>query len=390
LVAAALFSLCPLHVWYSQEVRTYSLQTLLVSLSYLFLLLSLERRQPWHWVLYSLTSALSLYTQYTSCLALVAQNLYVLAGLRRDREALKGWVLSQASIAVLFSPWIPSLRRHLSLRLSEFWIPPLTLRDPLDFFSLLSGSLLTGTGARGTSTLLSLLLLGGFTAALLQTRPDRPRAVLLLTWFFVPFFLLLLFSLKQNLFLARAILFIVPAFALILGGGMSLSRTSWTRDSAAVGLGLLALFNLYALWNYYSAENWWVKSPLREMSALVGREFRQGDLVIHFSRFSYRPFQYYLGDRVVQGLIQETENTPALFQVMGDSRLPAEREHFRRIWLVLQHDFQHPGLDLRLLQWMNQHHHRLRIVHDSRNLFVGLYERRSAELVPPQDSPSRP
>jgi hypothetical protein len=74
---------------------------------------------------------------------------------------------------------------------------------------------------------------------------------------------------------------------------------------------------------------------------------------------------------------------PRQFRVIGESRLPADTTAFRRIWLVLYPDFQQPGLHLRVRDWMDQHHRRLRVVHESSNLFVALYERRDAALTPP-------
>jgi hypothetical protein len=82
-------------------------------------------------------------------------------------------------------------------------------------------------------------------------------------------------------------------------------------------------------------------------------------------------------------LVVETENFPGLFRIIGDSRVPNDTAQFRRIWLVLYPDFQQPGLHQRVLDWMNQHHTLRRVVYDSRMLYVGLYDRRDAELTPP-------
>ncbi|HEX8231118.1 MAG TPA: glycosyltransferase family 39 protein, partial [Chloroflexia bacterium] len=50
LVASAVVSLSPLHVWYSQEARQYALTFLLVTLSY-YALLSFYREPRWGWAL---------------------------------------------------------------------------------------------------------------------------------------------------------------------------------------------------------------------------------------------------------------------------------------------------------------------------------------------------
>jgi hypothetical protein len=245
------------------------------------------------------------------------------------------------------------------------------------------------------------LLLTVALTVLFRDKEARPRALLLTLWLFVPPVLLVLVSLGQNLFLPRVILYIAPAFALLVGWGMTRMPS---RVIAVAGIGTLVAFNLFALQGYYFDDNWWVKSSMRDMSAKVASEFRPGDIVIHSSRFSYRPFQYYLactdrigagrltgaGDSVMQGLLVETENFPGLFSVIGDSRLPNDTAPFRRLWLVLYPDFQQSGLHLRVLDWMNQHHTLRRVVCNSRTLYVALYDRRDAELTPPRRDLAQP
>jgi len=399
LLAALLLALCPLHVWYSQEIRMYALQTLLVCLSFLFMFLALERPKPAWWVLYVVATALSLYAQYTSFLALVAQNLYVIAAARRHKESLRRWVLAQGIVAMLFMPWLAQLLAHLQEKARGYWIKPLTWDMPVKFFALLSGSNLTDTGAHWPAIGISLLLLAVALVIIFRDKEARSRALFLTLWFFVPLTLLVLVSLGQNLFLPRVILYIAPAFALLVGWGMAreFTPTASGRAIAVAGIGTLVAFNLFALQGYYFNDNWWVKSALREASAQVAGKFQPGDIVIHSSRFSYRPFQYYLartdqigagrqtgaGDCITQGLVVETENFPKLFGVIGDSRLPNDTAPFRRVWLVLYPDFQQPGLHERVLDWMNKHHALRRVVYDSRTLDVALYDRRDAALTPP-------
>ncbi len=383
LLAALFLALCPLHVWYSQEIRMYALQTLLVCLSFLFMFLAWERHRPMWWVLYVVATTLSLYAQYTSFLALAAQNLHFLLTQRKRSGNWRAWLLSQACIALLFASWLPFLIAHVMERTGGFWIRPLTWVMPVRFFALLSGSNLTDTGARWPAIGISLLLLAVSLTVLFRDKETRPRALMLTLWFFVPLMLLVLVSLRQNLFLPRVILYIAPAFALLIGWGMVRLHASQHRVLATVcGCGLMA-FNIFALQGYYFNDNWWVKSPLREASAQVTGKFQRSDIVIHSSRFSYRPFQCYIGDRVTQGLLVETENLPGLFRVIGNSQLPKDTAPFRRIWLVLYPDFQQPGLHQRVLDWMNKHHTLRRVVCDSRRLYVALYDRRDAALTPP-------
>jgi hypothetical protein len=117
----------------------------------------------------------------------------------------------------------------------------------------------------------------------------------------------------------------------------------------------------------------------------IAAEFRAGDIVIHSSRFSCRPMQYYLGNGVAQVLLVDADaGSPRLLRVIGHHELPSDTAMLRRVWLVLFPDFQQPGVHLRVLEWMDQHHARQQVVINQSNLFVALYERRDATLVAPR------
>lgn len=383
LLGAALLAISPLHVWYSQEIRVYALQTLLVCLSGLFMVHSLERGKWWRWGLYVLTTGLSLYAQYSSFLFLCAQNLYVLLLLRKHKERLMQWAFSQAAVIVLFYPWLRTLYTHLHSSSAQSWLPPMRPGDPLHFFSLLSGSVVTHPGAWRLFASISALLLVGAACVLLRKRSERRHyAALLAMWFLVPFVLLIILSLKKNIFVARAVLYVVPPFCLLIGWGASRARAPTARYAAGSALGLLVILNLNALWRYYSPENWWIKSAVREVCAKVGNKLQDGDIVVHSSKFSHRPFQYYLKGRLAQGAIIKTADTPRLFQAIGDYEFPKHTEHFKRIWLVVQRDFQYPGVDQRVGGWMDRHHRPLRTIHDSSSPKVYLYEKVHPELAP--------
>jgi hypothetical protein len=125
-----------------------------------------------------------------------------------------------------------------------------------------------------------------------------------------------------------------------------------------------------------------VKSDLREAAGKLAKEFQAGDVVVHITESSLRPFQCYLGDGVGQGVIAPPVYQPHLFRVTGDGRLPQSTRGFRRIWLVLYPDQFHPNLAETTRDWMNHHHHFVRAPYDSSTVFVGLYERQDPQLVP--------
>jgi len=381
-LSATFLSLCPLHVWYSQEIRMYTLQTLLVCLSFLFMVRALRERRAMPWVSYVIFTALSLYAQYVSVFAVVAQNVFVAVYHRKDRRALRHWLLSQCAVALLFAPWVPSFMTQMKIVTGSSWSPPLQFRQILGFLWLLSGTYLGDPRARYVSVFVTAAVFVLAVVTLIRRTESRQTGALLALWFVLPIVLLALQSLNQNRFLPRALVFTTPAFALLVG--CAAAQTCKTTARLAMGLGAITLLvaNMSALRNYYSSENAWVKSDLRVAAGKLAGEVRPSDIILHTSEFSYRPFEYYLGTNIAQGVITAPVYLPHLFRVTGDGRLPQSTNGFQRIWLVLYPDFAHPGVADKDHGWMDQHHHFLRVLHDSSTAFVGLYERRDSQLAP--------
>jgi uncharacterized membrane protein len=382
LVAGLLLSVCPLHVWYSQEVRMYALQTLLVCLSFLFMVLALRQPRAVFWVGYSVFTALSLYAQYVSLFVIIGQNVFVAIYYWRDRTKLLCWFLAQGVVVLLFAPWLPGFVSQTRMTMASGWSEPLQLRRVLGFLSLFSGANLGDQGARKLSILITAAAFMATIVALLRNRESRQILVLLLLWFVVPIVLLALQSLNQNRFLPRVLVCTVPALALLLGCAAAQTGKATARALVVFAVVALLSANLCALRNYYFSENAWVKSDLREAAGQLAREFQAGDIVVHTSEFSYRPFEFYLGNGVEQGVATSPVYLPHLFRVTGDGRLPSSMDGFHRIWLVLYPDHFHPDRAEKTREWMDQHHHFVQPLHDSSTVFVGLYERKDAQLVP--------
>jgi uncharacterized membrane protein len=382
LLSASILSFCPLHVWYSQEIRMYTLQTVLVCLSFLFMVRALREGRTMSWAGYVIFTALSLYAQYVSVFAVVAQNVFVAVYHGKDRRTLRRWLLSQCAVALLFVPWVPSFVTQMKIVTGSSWSPPLQLRQILGFLWLFSGTYLGDPRGRHVSAFITAVVLVGAVVMLIRRAENRPTGTLLVLWFALPIVLLALQSLNQNRFLPRALVFTTPAFALLVG--CAVAQPGKTAARLAIGFGALALLaaNLYALRNYYSSENAWVKSDLRVAAGKLVGEFRTGDIIVHTSEFSYRPFEYYLGTNVAQGVIRAPVYLSHLFRVTGDGRLPQSTGGFQRIWLVLYPDQFHPEIAEKSHGWMDQHHQFVRALHNSSTVFVGLYERRDPQLAP--------
>jgi len=110
LVASALTAFAPFMVYYSAEARGYAVMMALVTLSTLAMLLAVDDRRPWAWVLYAASSCAAVYTHYTSVFVLGAQLLWLLWA---HPEARRPALIATAAAAAAYLPWVAGFRNDL-------------------------------------------------------------------------------------------------------------------------------------------------------------------------------------------------------------------------------------------------------------------------------------
>ncbi|MDP2937469.1 MAG: glycosyltransferase family 39 protein [Dehalococcoidia bacterium] len=117
-VLGALFlSMAPMHVWYSQEVRMYSLLTFLGLVSTVSLTRLIKGAKPVWWVVYASSALAGLYTHYGMVGLLVVQGLWlVFWRMNRDIELrfLISWLVSLGVLFLGFWPWLPVLLANIA------------------------------------------------------------------------------------------------------------------------------------------------------------------------------------------------------------------------------------------------------------------------------------
>ena len=250
-----------------------------------------------------------------SLYAVVAQNVFVAIYYWRDRQKLRYWLASQCvglapvgSLAACFR--LPNEDGH-----GQFVAGAAGDRPGTGVLLALRVARISGiTHGRLVSVAITIVALIVPAVVLWCRRESRQISVLLALWFVVPVALLVLQSLNQNRFLPRVLLCTTPPLALLLGCAMTQPGKMVARAVLIFTAIALLAANLYALRNYYFLENRWVKSDLRDAAGKLAKEFRAGDIVVHMTESSFRPFQWYLGDGVGQGVINPPVYQPHLFR----------------------------------------------------------------------------
>ncbi len=249
LVAALVLALAPLHLWYSQEARMYTLLGLFVTLALLALLGAAGAWSPWWVVLCGGAALLALYTDTTALYALVPLAFVGLA-LFRDRPR-RGLALAGACGAafLLFAPWAirnaalsgTAARRgasYLDVSAAQLGMSALALLG-VDSGGYYWGDPVTPwnawPAARPFIAALATLVAGG--AFLLVARRARLVATTIAALTAALCGVATLISLLTPAFADRTLLPALGGWALLVGAA---TRAGGRRARALVGVGLVA------------------------------------------------------------------------------------------------------------------------------------------------------
>ncbi|HVM96210.1 MAG TPA: glycosyltransferase family 39 protein [Candidatus Acidoferrales bacterium] len=264
LLAAALLTLSPLHIWYSQEARWYTLWILLSMLSYWSLLRAWQLPSWRTWLLYALFTALSIYTFVLSFLVMASQGFSTLL-LARQRGGLRfaGAILAaQVAAVIAAAPVFWLILNTLGLTTGTPR-PQLLAQIPYTFFVYAAGYTVGPTvtslhSLPGVSRLFienpSILFFGLVFAALVLLGLARLRQwptamIVLVPWLFGPLLLTALLALVSHVtFQARYSSAALPAFLLVVAAGIEGLHSGRLRIAAVV---LVVLACATSLSNHY-------------------------------------------------------------------------------------------------------------------------------------------
>lgn len=220
LIAAILLATAPLHIYYSQEARMYSFAAFAATFSFFLLIQFINKAAHSFW-LYSLGIALVLYSDYVAYLIIVPQIVYVLIVEKRLLKKLFlaffiGGLLALPTLLILPSQFIYGI--HLADRIGGWKeaVGAATLKNYL----LLPVKILVGRISIDNGIIYSAVI--GLTAIPYlflfiksKFRFDKNNFWLLL-WLIIPVVLAILISPFIPIFSYFRLLFILPAFYLLV------------------------------------------------------------------------------------------------------------------------------------------------------------------------------
>lgn len=386
--AALLVAVSPFNIWYSQEVRMYTLGAALglvathCALSAFSASPSTARR---YWTGYLIAAAAGLYALYYFTFLLLVVNLLLFIYMLYPKfksAMLKSWLIANALLLVAYLPWIPIAWRQAT----NPPVPP--WRSMPTFWSVIleSWSALSLGQSVEPSTVWPILVLTLvlLIVGLYHLNGYRSQsAQLLAIYTFGPLLLIYGLSFITPLYHVRYIFTYSPVFYILLGAGLAWLATRTHLWVALVTISILIIASLYSIYQLhfnprYRADDY------RAAVDFIESRWRPGDIILVNAGYTYTAFQYYahLPDLERSRLIpyEDLENTdqPLLVQtgtVDGDPQLGwgnpradfyamstaetvAALEHisnnFSRLWLLRAYDtVTDPAALIRT--WLDEH-----------------------------------
>lgn len=345
LLCAFLMAISPFHIWYSQEARMYSLLILLSTASVMFFIRFLHRQRGWSGVWWVLTTALALYTHYYAAFILLFQVGFFLLFWPQYRSRLPQLILALAAIAVMVIPIFVLLfsgGRYAAVCAVGAGNNPLqTFSIPYTFFVFSLGfsygpsisELHMSTSWASVRPYLPqllpavLLFAAIFILGLRSLRRQRKRLIFLLLYLVVPIVgaSLIALMLPRLSYNVRYVSMALPAYTLLLAGGLLAPKRRLVRWTLIVALVIVTFVSIYG---YYRQDKY-AKENYRLAAQIVAADSRVGDviLVTHLRPFEY----YYKGDVAIRNLFW----SPRFYRHMIRRRIG----NSQRVWLVIARDW---------------------------------------------------
>lgn len=314
LISAFILALSPLSIYYSQELRPYSLVTFLTLMSIYNLVKSLENNRLLSWIGFIIFTVLCIYTHYVTVFLLIIIFfffLYCYISYSKYKDLLKRWLISLSIILVLYSPAMMALLRRAPVWSFDAFPPKPSLSLIIQSFMYFN----MGYNATATIHCLAVLLfLPLFLASVwfgLRQKKYRNGTYLLLFWLFVVITMVIIISVAMySIYIDRVFLYSLPAYYILIAFGLSKIKK---RSIYLCVLTLFIVFSSLSLKNHY--QNIWPrvnflnckshpgvieKKEYRLAAEYIKNNFQNEDVIVHVSRATYPSFQYYHNKKLEQ------------------------------------------------------------------------------------------
>lgn len=365
LLSALFLAVAPYHIYYSQELRMYSLLAFLATASMLFLI---ERK----WLAFILVTTALLYTHYSAFFLILSQAVYIFFW---QRGVFKPFLKSLFLSLFLYLPWLPQFFKQLGagsnlVSLLPGWREmanlPVLKALPLTFIKFSFGRI-----SFFDKTIYALIVIFvsaayGYLFFRALKKVSREK-IFLLNWLFLPILAALMISVFIPMYQPFRLIFTLIPFYLLL----ALGTLSLKKKHQFLGIILVLAISLFGLFFYYfnprfHRENW------REATAFVESQDPEKTVAIFEFSEPFAPYQWYSQGRVrAYGVLPGLRAIPEVVE----ERMLAITEDAENVYLF---QYLQPLTDPESLveQWLKENHFQEKTIKDFSSVgFVYNYEK---------------
>ena len=343
-----IYAISPLHIYFSQEARTYSLVTFFCLFSMFFFLKFLRYKNIFYLSGYILTTFLSVYSHYFAFFILLSQNIFLIIYYKKYKNLLSKWVIGQLLISLSYLViWIPSFLSQIGAnenlgRSSETWFMHVIF-TPI-FYSVGRTLIWKDSSFSKLAIYIFLILVifgVPFVLGVLQLKKNKKilslLMLLLIMPIIIPVFISILFF---PFYTSRYSIIATPVWYLIVSLGLTSIKKGKIKIFFIVGIVLLSVLSIC---HYYNANNkfeWRLAANYIENNSLTN-DVILFDADIGETAFSY----YYQGWQKKIRLYNEplsSEFRNRIYGFVGNGGMDditTEINNGNRIWLILSYNF---------------------------------------------------
>lgn len=303
LTVALLLATAPLHIYYSQEARMYSMAGFFASLSVYYFISIIKKDKLTYWLGFIIATTLMLYTDYLPYLLLPTYVIYLIWARKTiTKGTIKALIPAILIITVLITPWLLILPKQLSVGLSAAAISPAwanVVGSPdlksltITFVKFTIGRISIENNLLYTLTMVPIALFIGLLFIFSVLRTNSKRSFLYF-WFFLPIILSFAAAFFVPIFAYFRLLFVLPAFYLILSSGINILSHIWLKRillSTALVINLVCV-TVYFLNPAFQREDW--KNAVK----FVHQRSDDKTVVLFESNYTMAPYDYYNQDKI--------------------------------------------------------------------------------------------
>jgi hypothetical protein len=334
--ASLLVATSPYLVWYSQEVKMYTLVAALALLAIYALRRAVDGGGAGWWATQVIATSLALYTHILSAFLIPVQMLFFVLWWPRSRRRWAGGLISFSLLTLPYLPLVIWQARYVFTP-RETGFPRYTLQE-------MALTLLRrwSTGASGANWIWGAIILGASTVlgliflSIQKPNPLRRRTALgLVIWATLPLLGIWFVSRWQPLFTDRYLIWSTPAFYLLTAGGMSFL---WQRGRWPM-VPLMAATLVVFCGNLWLQATTSMKSDFRSAAAFMEEHYADGELIIFQIPHGRYTFDYYYsGDYVWRdGPYTNHVDEEGAYRISSGqaaAHMTAMTWQYDRVWLV--------------------------------------------------------